>query len=66
MVRWNADFLASSGLPSSCTDLAGGYLNSDYIYPGGYYKAWIKVRVPYGTAQGDLSTGTITVFVDAA
>ena len=67
LVRWNADFLASSGLPSSCTDLAPGYINgADYIYPGGFYKAWVKIRVPYGTAQGDLSTGTVTVFVSSA
>ncbi|NPA38498.1 MAG: hypothetical protein GXN99_01740 [Candidatus Nanohaloarchaeota archaeon] len=64
-VRWNADFLASSGLPSSCAALGGGYINNDVITPGGFYKAWIRVRVPYGTAQGDLSTGTVTVFVMA-
>lgn len=67
LVRWNADFLASSSLPSSCLDLAPGYINgNEYIYPGGFYKAWIKIRIPYGTAQGDLSTGTVTVFVSSA
>ncbi len=64
-VRWNADFLDDTGLPVQCQNLKG-YLNKDPIPPGGFYKAWVHIRVPYGTAYGDLSPGTVTVYASAA
>ena len=63
-VRWNADFLQGIGV-SSCSDLSG-YITQGPITPGDFYKAWIRLRVPYGVAQGDLSQGTVSVFVQSA
>ncbi len=64
-VRWNADFLADPTVQTLCGNLNQGYLNKDPVAPGGFYKAWVRVRVPYGTATGDLSPGTITVYASS-
>ena len=66
-VRWNADFLADAGVQAAgCTGFNDGYINTNPILPGGFYKAWVHVRVPYGTVEGVLAQGTITVFATAA
>ncbi len=66
-VRWNADFLADSTVQTICTNIMNsGYINSEPIPPGGFYKAWVHIRVPFGTASGDLSTGTLTVYASSA
>lgn len=66
-VRWNADFLADAGVQAAgCTGFNSGYINSAPVLPGGFYKTWIHIRVPYGTVEGVLKQGSVTVFASSA
>ncbi|VVB52453.1 Uncharacterised protein [uncultured archaeon] len=60
--KWNMDM---PGATVAANDYAD-YLTQTWLYPGGNIIVDVRVSVPYGTAQGTVTQGTLTVVALAA
>lgn len=66
-VRYNADMATLHGAGNMLSD--DGYLHNSAsgdgpFTPGNYTPMFVESRIPYGTAQGSLATGYLTVLAD--